>query len=81
MISNPLHGLLGYREERFQIVQTERRAISPDTRLISERTGERREKNGPFSLWFRQIVALMLPHRSVCIGLLLVVMAFPPWLK
>jgi hypothetical protein len=29
------------------------------------------EKNGPFSLTFCQIVALMLPHRSVFAGVLL----------
>jgi len=39
------------------------------------------EKNGPFSLWFRQIVALMVLHRSVCTGLLLVPILFPPLLK
>jgi hypothetical protein len=38
-------------------------------------------KNGPFSLVFSQIVALMLPHRSVFAGLLLVAIVFPPWLK
>jgi hypothetical protein len=38
-------------------------------------------KNGPFSLVFSQIVALMLPHRSVLAGLLWVVILFPPLLK
>ena len=36
------------------------------------------EKNGPFSLVFSQIVALMLPHRSVFAGCLLVAILFPP---
>jgi hypothetical protein len=36
------------------------------------------EKNGPFSLTFCQIVALMLPHRSVFAGCLFVVILFPP---
>jgi hypothetical protein len=39
-------------------------------------------KNGPFSLTFCQIVALMLPHRSVVAGRLdelLVAMVFPPY--
>jgi hypothetical protein len=35
------------------------------------------EKNGPFSLLFCQIVALMLPHRSVFAGCLLVAILFP----
>src|SRR5262249_17648537 len=36
-------------------------------------------KNDPFSLTFCQIVALMLPHRSVWVGfLLLVAILFPP---
>jgi len=39
------------------------------------------EKNGPFSLLFSQIVALMLPHRSWFAGLLLVAILFPPLLK
>ena len=38
-------------------------------------------KNGPFSLTFCQIVALMLPHRSVFAGLLLVAIFLPPLLK
>jgi hypothetical protein len=38
-------------------------------------------KNGPFSLTFCQIVALMLPHRSVFAGCLLVAILFPPLLK
>jgi hypothetical protein len=32
--------------------------------------------SGPFSLTFCQIVALMFPHRSVPMGLLLVSVAF-----
>jgi hypothetical protein len=39
------------------------------------------EKNWVFPLLFCQIVALMLPHRSVFAGLLLVAILFPPWLK
>jgi hypothetical protein len=39
-------------------------------------------KNGPFSLVFSQIVALMFPHRSVVAGRLdgcfLVAILFPP---
>jgi hypothetical protein len=38
-------------------------------------------KNGPFSLTFCQIVALMLRHRSVLAGLLLVAILFPPLLE
>jgi hypothetical protein len=38
-------------------------------------------KKGPFSLAFCQIAALMLPHRSVFAGLLLVAILFPPLLK
>jgi hypothetical protein len=36
---------------------------------------------GPFSLIFCQIVALMLPHRSVFAGCLLVAILVPPLLK
>ena len=39
------------------------------------------EKNGPFSLTICQMVALMLPHRSVFAGCLLVAILVPPWLK
>jgi len=39
------------------------------------------EKKSPFSLTFCQIVALMLPHRSLFAGLLLVAILFPPLLK
>jgi hypothetical protein len=39
------------------------------------------EKNGPFPLLFCQIVALMLPHRSIFTGLMLVANLFPPFLK
>jgi hypothetical protein len=38
-------------------------------------------KNGPFSLTFCQIVALMFPHRSVvagCLDELLLAISFPP---
>ena len=41
-------------------------------------------KNGPFSLTFCQIVALMFPHRSVVAGRLdelVVAMVFPPCVK
>jgi hypothetical protein len=38
-------------------------------------------KNGPLSLVFCQIVALMLPHRSVFAGCLFVAILFPPLLK
>jgi len=43
--------------------------------------GKNCAKNGPFSLVFSQIVALMLPHRSVFAGLLLVAIVFPPLLE
>jgi hypothetical protein len=43
--------------------------------------GKNCAKNGPFSLTFCQIVALMLPHRSQFEGLLLVAILFPPLLK
>jgi hypothetical protein len=39
------------------------------------------EKNGPFSLVFSKIVALMLPDRSWFAGVLLVAILFPPLLK
>ncbi|HMF86070.1 MAG TPA: hypothetical protein VK598_06935 [Nitrospiraceae bacterium] len=39
------------------------------------------EKYGPFSLTLCQMVALMLPHRSVFVGLLLVAILLPPLLK
>ena len=38
-------------------------------------------KNGPFSMVFSQIVALMLPHHSWLAGCLLVAIVCPPWLK
>jgi hypothetical protein len=38
-------------------------------------------KNGPFSLTFCQIVALMLLHRSVFAGCLLVAILFPPFVE
>ena len=58
LISDPLLGLLGDREQRFQIVQAERCPISPDTRLISEWTGERRREK-------RTVLALVPPDRRL----------------
>jgi hypothetical protein len=43
--------------------------------------GKNCAKNGPFSLTFGQIVALILPHCSWFAGLLLVAIVFPPLLK
>jgi hypothetical protein len=38
-------------------------------------------KNGPFSMVFSQIAALMLPHHSWFAGWLLAAIVCPPWLK
>lgn len=47
--------------EGLEVVETERGAVAPGTGLILERSGEGRCKERPFTLTFRQIVALMLP--------------------
>jgi hypothetical protein len=71
---NPLLGVTRDAGKGLKVIETERSPIAPRSGLILERAGEVVEKNGPFSLLFCQIVALMLPHRNVFAGLLLVVL-------
>jgi len=77
---NPLLGLTRDVDKGFEVIETERSAIEPRSGLILERPREGRCEER-FSLTFCQIVALMLPHRSVFAGLLLVAILFPPLLK
>jgi hypothetical protein len=76
--------LEGDVHERLEVIQPERGAVVPGTGLILEWTrkgrGEERSVFAPFC----QIVALMLPHRSVVAGRFdcwLVAMVFPPCVK
>ena len=70
MSGDPLLGFTRHADKGLKVIETERGPIAPRTGLIF-----------PFSLTFCQIVALMLPHRSVFAGLLLVAILFPPLLK
>ena len=70
MSGNPLLGVTRDRDKGLKVMETERGPIAPPAGLLP-----------PFSLTFSQIVALMLPHRSVFAGLLLVAIVFPPLLK
>lgn len=67
MSGDPLLGVTGDSNNRFEVIETERGPITPHAGLIL-----------PFSLLFCQMVALMLPHRSWLAGLLLVAILFPP---
>jgi hypothetical protein len=65
-MSDPLLGFKRDIHESLKVIETVRSTVTPSSRLILERPSEGRwEENGPFSLPFCQIVALMLPQRSV----------------
>jgi hypothetical protein len=81
MSGNPLFGITRDGAQGLKVTETKRSPVAPRPGLILERVEKVVEKNRPFSLVFSQIVALMLPHRSVFAGLLLVAILFPPWLK
>jgi hypothetical protein len=71
VIGDPLFGRTRDGDQIFEVIETERSPITPRAGLIP-----------PFSLLFCQIVALMLPQRSVISGsCLLVAILFPPLLK
>jgi hypothetical protein len=79
--SYPLLRLKGDTHERLQVVETERGPVGSGAGLILKVREKVVAKNGPFSLMFCQIVALMFPHRSVVAGRLdelLVTMVLPP---
>lgn len=78
---NPLFRFTRDCEQRLEVIETEGAPVAPFSGLVPEWAGESRREEGPFSLWFCQIVALMFPHRSVFAGLLLVTMMFPPLWK
>ena len=78
---NPLLGLTRDSEKRLKVIETKRGSIAAFLRLILEWAGEGRREERTFLLPFCQIVALMLPHRIVFAGLLLVAILCPPLLK
>ena len=67
---HPLLGLMHDNKKGLKVVETERGPIAAFPGLTLNGREKVVEKNGPFSLTFFQIVALMLPHRSVVTGLL-----------
>ena len=78
MSGNPLLDLTRDVDKGFEIIKTGRSPIAPRPGLILEWAENVATKKGPFSLSFCQIVALMFPHRSVFVGLLLPAILFPP---
>ena len=68
MSVNPLLRLKGNVHQRLQVAQTKRGAVSPDTGLMVELSGENRCEERAFSPTFCQIVALLFLHRSVVAG-------------
>jgi len=80
MSGNPFLRLTRYGDKSFDVIEPNEVPIAPCAGLILGRENVA-EKNGPFSLTFCQIVALMLPHRSWFAGFLLVAILFPPLLK
>lgn len=78
----PQLSLTGHGDERLKVIQAERGALAPFSRLILNGRGKVVAKNHPFSLVFSQIVALIFIHRSWFAGFLLfVAISLPPWLE
>ena len=79
MSCNPLLGVTRHGDKGFEVIETERSPIAPYSRLILEWAEKVVAKNGPFSVTFFQIVALILPHHSAFAPCLLVGILFPPF--
>ena len=75
-LASHAHGDKGH-----MVIETELGPIAPCAGLNIEWPGKGCREERAFSLTFCQIVALVLPHRSVFAGLLLVAILFLPLLN
>jgi hypothetical protein len=60
-----LHKVCLFSDQSFKVIEAEGSAVAPRAGLILNGREKVVAKNGPFSLAFCQIVALMFLHRNV----------------